>query len=136
MPNTDCVGLKVVVIALSALWVFLGVRLMVNSGGPLSLLFGIALVVLAVGLWRLHPLARSGSKLALGSIVVLDIVGTFGPFFGFDHPAAGYGSEIPWVTVFATHIPIVALGLLLFWLLDRYKHNFNPQGPSGNSDAA
>ena len=127
MPKTDVLLLKISVVALCLLWV--------AASGRVIFLFGIdflaivaagAFVALAIGLWQLRPLARSFSKFLLGAFVAIDMVGTFGPFYGLDHPAAQYGSATSWSSVLLVHIPVLALAIALFGVLDRYKRCFPP----------
>ena len=95
------------------------------------------MILLGVFLWRLNRIAYSVSKFLIGGVLVLDIVATFGPFYGLDHPAATYGLDQPWGQLLAKQLSIIALSLVFFGILDRYKAEFaRSKRSAGEQDAA
>lgn len=108
----------------------------VNSGLPaVQLGFGICLLALASGLWRLNRLALSVTKFLIGLTTVVGIGGVFNPFFAMDYGAANQGRAPPWLSMLAVAVPLVLVGLLVFWILDRYKDEFGRARPSRKGSA-
>ncbi len=137
MPKTDVLLLKISVVALCLLWVVASARIIFLFGVDiLAVVAAGAFVALAVGLWQLRPLARSFSKFFLGVFVVVDLLSTFGPFYGLDHPAAQYGTVTSWSSVFLVQIPILALAIALFGVLDKYKKCFPPASTQPGSKSS
>jgi len=128
--------LRVVVGTTCAIWLVLAVRLSYFlDWSPIGLGIASVLVWLAVGLWQMRSWARSVSKFLLAALIVLNLLATFGPFYGLDHPASSYGGTSPWLRVLSVQIPLLAAALLLFGVLDRYKNHFHSRAPARN-DAA
>ncbi len=107
-------------------WLALAARLVYFfEGSAAGLGMALLLTWVAVGLWKMRSWARAVSKFLLGALIVLDLIATFGPFYGIDHPAGSYGGTVPWIRVLILHVPLLATALVLFAVLDRHG-SFNP----------
>ena len=131
LPNTKVPVLRATVMVLALTMTFVGLSVLARSSlHPVQVAVGVGLLLLAIFLWRLHPLARSATKFIIGLLILVGLAGTFNPFLAMDYSASNGGREPPWLSMLAVAIPLVLVGLFAFWVLDRYKAEFRVQhGP-------
>lgn len=125
LPQTEIGLLRWVVVALSILFLILGLRVVYFNGlNAFTFGFFFAMATLSIFLWRMHRLACSVAKFVLAMAIIILIAGTFNPFFMLDYGAEHNGAFPDWWMLAAKLLPFILATLFCYGVLDKHRAQF------------